>query len=46
MRAYTLLRQYSDLRGPVLCLTVSTRRWYSGVTPVLNGRVASSLVGR
>jgi hypothetical protein len=46
MRTHTLLRQRSDLGGPVLCLTVSARWWYSGAAPVLSGRVASSLVGR
>jgi hypothetical protein len=46
MRTYTLLRQRSDLVGPVLHLIVSVRRWYSGVALVLSGRVASCLVGR
>jgi hypothetical protein len=46
MRTHTLLRQRSDLGGPVLCLTVSAHWWYSGVAPVLSGRVASCLVGR
>jgi hypothetical protein len=46
VRTHTLLRQRSDLRGPVLRLTVSACRWYSGVALVLSGRVASSLDGR
>jgi hypothetical protein len=46
MRTHTLLRQCSDLGGLVLHLTVSARQWYSGVAPVLSGRVASCLVGR
>ena len=46
MRTHSLLRQRSDLWGPVLRLTVSACRWYSGVAPVLSGRVASYLVGR
>jgi hypothetical protein len=46
MRTHTLLRQCSDLGGPVLRLTVSARRWYSGVALVLSGRVTSCLVGR
>jgi hypothetical protein len=46
MRTHTLLRQCSDLGGPVLCLVVSARRWYFGVAPVLSGRVASCLVGK
>ena len=46
MRTHTLLRQHSDLWGSVLRLTVSAYRWYSGMVPVLSGRVASCLVGR
>jgi hypothetical protein len=46
MRTHTLLRQHSDLEGPVLRLTVSAYRWYSDVALVLSGRVASCLVGR
>jgi len=46
MRTHTLLRQKSDLWGPVLCLTVSACWWYSGMAPVLSGRVPSCLVGR
>jgi hypothetical protein len=45
-RAHTLLRQRSDHRGPVLRLTVSACRWYSGIAPVLSDRVAPYLVGR
>jgi hypothetical protein len=45
MRTHTLLRLRSDLRGPVLCLTVSICRWYSGMALVLSGRIASRLVG-
>jgi hypothetical protein len=45
MRTYTLLRQRSDLGGPVLRLTVLVCRWYSGVALVLSGRIASRLVG-
>ena len=46
MRTHTLLRQRSDLGGSILRLTVSACRWYSGMAPVLSGRVASYLVGR
>jgi hypothetical protein len=46
MRTHILLRQRSDLVGPVLRLTVSVCRWYSGVAPVLSGRVSSCLVER
>jgi len=46
MRTHTLLRQRSELWGPVLRLTVSAYRWYSGMVPDLSGRVASCLVGR
>jgi hypothetical protein len=46
MRTHTLLRQCSDLGGPVLCLTVSARWWYSSVALVLSHRVALYTVGR
>jgi len=46
MRTHTLLRQHSDLWGPVLRLTVSACWWYSAMAPVLSCRVASCLVGR
>jgi hypothetical protein len=46
MRTHTLLRQRSDLIGPVLRLTVLVHQWYFGVALVLSGRVPSCLVGR